>query len=398
MFMKNDTPKLMLLSIFVDEWNVFTVPMLGIFLIRYFNADAAWTGILTGATLGGAAIGSILGGIINDSLGRRKSFLINNIIFIIAAIASLFSRNVLMFTVSRFIAGFPVGSDIPNVYSYIMESSSPGKREYFGTMNTEMATLAILSINSIILLMLLIHLSKIIWRLVIFSSVIPNIILLINYNRLDNISVNNHGYINFIKKLRENNLKWHATLYSWICGICSSVEVSTFAFFIPYIVTRLHIYNIIGSRIITLLIYAFGVPAGIIGPLMLPRLGLKRLGSYGFIIAFISLIGSGLSIYLGRYYITLIFMVIFIFGNHWNNQPLLTAQALVSSREYRGTAIGLSNFIGNVPSFLAVLAFPTIVSIIGLGIATMLISIASLTGIIVSSKVFIEIYRYTESF
>ena len=386
----------MLLSIFMDEWNVFSVPMLSIFLIRYFNADAAWTGLITGATLGGAAIGSILGGFMNDILGRRNMLIINNSLFIFASIMSFYSPNAFIFSLSRFIAGFPVGSDIPNAYSYIMESAQPGRREYFGTMNTEMATAAILSINLIVLLLLMAGFTLIIWKIVVLASIIPNFVLLINYKNFNNIKIKKHGYANFIKKLRLNSIKWHATLYSWLCGICSGVEVSTFAFFIPYIIAKLHIYGIIDSRLLIILVYSFGVPAGIIGPSMLPRLGLKKLGSYGFLISFISLIGSGLSIYMRYYYVTLLFMALFVFGNHWNNQPLITAQAVVSSKEYRGTATGLANFISQIPSFIAVLVFPSIVSIIGLGISTVLISMASLFGLIISLKVFVDVYKYSE--
>ncbi len=76
----------MLVSLFVDEWNIFAVPMMSIFLAVYYNLSNIELGLITAATVGGASIGSILGGIINDRIGRKKGFYINIGLFIFSAI------------------------------------------------------------------------------------------------------------------------------------------------------------------------------------------------------------------------------------------------------------------------------------------------------------------------
>ena len=65
---------LMILSIFIDEWNVFSVPMLSVFIERTFRFSSFTLGLMTGAIVRGAAIGSILGGLLPiDSVGREYS-------------------------------------------------------------------------------------------------------------------------------------------------------------------------------------------------------------------------------------------------------------------------------------------------------------------------------------
>lgn len=136
---------LVMLSIFVDEWNVFSVPMLSAFIDVTFRFSSFTLGLITGAIVGGAAIGSLLGGFLTDKFGRKKIFAANMIIFIISAFASALSNSLDLFLLLRFVTGIPVDSDLANGYAYIMESLPVKQREVMGTRNTLMASLAITS-------------------------------------------------------------------------------------------------------------------------------------------------------------------------------------------------------------------------------------------------------------
>ncbi len=394
--------KFMLVSLFIDEWNIFAVPMLSIFLAVYYNLSHIELGLITAATVGGASIGSILGGIINDRIGRKKGFYINMILFIFSAILSIISPSSLIFIISRFIAGFPAGSDITNVYSYIMETLKPGKREISGSKNTLMASYAILGLNFVVLLSLFLHIPfGIIWKIAIGISLIPSIVLIaysgkIKESRLWKSSPYSKKitYMMFIKKLRKDKTAWNTTLYAWICGMASAIEVGTFAFFMPYILTTIHVSNMFYSRIIIILIYSFGVPAGIIGPALIPKLGLRKISYSGFAISFISLIMAGTFLIFKEYILVPLPMIIFVIGNHLNNQPIITSQSLVSQTEYRGRAIGLTNFITQIPAFFSITIFPIMFSLIGIGFSTIVIALSPLFGVLVTVFVFREIYGY----
>ena len=99
--------RLMLLSLFIDEWNVFSIPMISIFIEHSLKFGTAYLGIITGATVGGAAIGSILGGILTDWAGRRKVFLFNIILFAVSSVLSALSPDILYLSIFRFLAGIP---------------------------------------------------------------------------------------------------------------------------------------------------------------------------------------------------------------------------------------------------------------------------------------------------
>lgn len=400
---------LMLLSIFVDEWNYFSVPMLSIFIEKSFVLNSFLLGITTGAIVAGSAVGSLLGGLMTDMFGRKRIFQVNMVLFIVSALGTAFSPNILIFVLMRFITGFPVGSDLANGYSYLMEGLPPRVRETTGTKNTLMASLAIVSINFAVLLLLIIGvLPSLIWRISIIISVIPAVIALsLVYITGESVhwKVSNKlkpkqsvGFRPLLKAMSDDPVLRRTSVFSWISGAASTIEVSTFAFFIPLIITSLGISGQLGSRLIILAVYSVGIPAGYLGPLLVSRMGLQRLSSRGYAITILAILGAGLALVLGTYYLVPLFVIIFVWGNHWNSQPILTAQSLVADPVLRGRATGLANFMAMVPAFITTFIFPSIIAAIGLGWATLLVVAAPVAGLYASLFVFREIYGYSADY
>jgi len=331
--------KIMLISLFIDEWNIFSIPMISIFVGHSLQFGTSLLGFVTGATVGGASIGSILGGYMVDRFRRKKLFFFNLGLFLISAILSAFSINLSMLVIFRFLAGIPAGDDISNVYSYIMEAEKPGHREVTGSYNTLMASMAILGLNAIVVILVIFGFADtIIWRIAILVQIIPILIILPLYSRIPESSIWKEGnkkstYGDFFRKLRHNKVQWRTSLYSWCCGIASCIEVGTFAFFIPYIILKFGISGAINDRFIIIGIYSIGIPAGYLGPKLLPKIGLRRLGYSGFVLSFMGLVLSGLALLFNFYIVLPVSMMIFVWGNHWNNQPITTSQALVADPE-----------------------------------------------------------------
>ncbi len=189
-------------------------------------------------------------------------------------------------------------------------------------------------------------------------------------------------------------MQWRTSIYSWCCGIASGIEVGTFAFFIPYIILKFGISGAINDRFIIIGIYSIGIPAGYLGPKILPKIGLRRLSYSGFALSFMGLVISGLALLFNLYIVLPASMMLFVWGNHWNNQPITTSQALVVDPELRGKAVGVSNFVYQLPSFLSISAFPVMFSIIGMGYSTLVVAIASLSGVIITLAIFREVFGY----
>lgn len=403
---KSTVATLMLLSLFVDQWNVFVVPMSNFFIKNSFIRTNLIFGLASGAIIGGAAAGSMVGGILSDRIGRKKVFIYNMIIFILADLGSAISPDQTVFIILRFIAGIAVGSDLANCYCFIMDAMSRGDREITGVKNTLMASLAIMVINFLILFLLFGNVDySAIWRLSMGISAIPAVIALLVSRTLKESPYWNKSderrkvrYFEFLRQLKSDSLKWRTTKFSWISGIASSVEVGTFAFFIPLMISNFRISSIIDQRFLIIFIYSFGLPAGVLGPRFLPKIGLKNLSIYGYSITLISLIGTGIFIIYGDYLIVPMFMILFVWGNHWNNQPVLTSQSLISDPLYRGRATGFSNFVSELPAFLSITIFPLVAGIIGIGLSTIILAVAPATGLLVSVLLFREIYGYENDF
>jgi MFS family permease len=392
--------KFMLLSLFIDEWNIFSIPMLSIFMEHSLHFGTEYLGLVTGATVGGASIGSLLGGYLTDRFGRKKIFLLNILLFSISALLSALSTNFVMLAGFRFMAGLPAGADISNIYSYIMEIEKPGRREIIGAYNTLMASMAILGLNIWVVLLLLGGYSgTAIWKTALLLPLAPATILVLLYGKIPESGIwKNRGartlYSHFFRDLRNNKIGWRTSIYSWTCGIASGIEVGTFAFFIPYIILKFGISGMVQDRLIIIAIYLIGIPAGYIGPRFIPRIGLRKLSYTGFSLSFLGLVMSGIAIILHLYIVLPISMMTFVWGNHWNNQPIMTSQAMTANPEYRGKAIGLSNFFYQFPSFLSITIFPLMFIIIGIGYSTIVVAMAPLFGIMITLTVFREIFGY----
>lgn len=390
---------IMLSSILTDEWNIFLIPQTNLFVENIYRLSSLELGIITGIVILGAAVGSLLGGVFTDLFGRKRVFQIDMALFIFSAIFSILSFNVLLLVVSRLIAGIVVGADIANVYAYIMETEESGKREYIGSLGPLIASFSIISINGIVLVLLLFKGSSLlIWDSSLMLSCIPaSISLLLSPGIRESVpwkleSNKNISYKKMFRKIATGEKLRNTSIYSYISGVATTIEVGTFAFFIPFIVSRTGIFNEVQVRLIVLSIYSTGIPAGFIGAKFVSRLGFRRISCYGYLMTLLALFSSAIFLIYQLYYIVPVTMMIFVWGNHWNSQPIIPSQAMVSNTEFRGKSIGMTNFISEVPAFLSISIFPSFVNAVGLGISTMIICIAPIIGLMASLFIFKEIY------
>lgn len=84
----------------------------------------------------GAAISSLLGGIVSDNIGRKKTILIADIFFTIGAILMAFAPSITTLLIGRLIVGIGVGLAAMVVPVYLSESAPKEIRGKLVTMNT----------------------------------------------------------------------------------------------------------------------------------------------------------------------------------------------------------------------------------------------------------------------
>src|SRR5438552_6944005 len=123
---------LMMSSILVEAWDLYSIAFVLIFIREQYQPDPLLLGLAAAGTQGGALIGALIGGWLSDKIGRRIMFLVTMMLFIVLALAQAFVSGVGWLIVIRFLLGVPLGSDISTGYTYIMESMDKGEREVMG--------------------------------------------------------------------------------------------------------------------------------------------------------------------------------------------------------------------------------------------------------------------------
>ncbi len=121
---------LMMASILVEAWDLYSIAFVLIFIRDIFHPSPAMLGLAAAGTQGGAIIGALLGGWLADKLGRRIVFLSTMGMFVVFALVQTFVPNVAWLVVVRLILGIPLGSDISSGYTYIMPTFSSNCRRF----------------------------------------------------------------------------------------------------------------------------------------------------------------------------------------------------------------------------------------------------------------------------
>lgn len=142
-------------------------------------------GLVVSALLFGAAIGSLVGGKLADSIGRKRSIVYLALVFFFAALGCTLAPNAHVMIICRFILGLAVGGASVNVPTYLAEISPTEKRARIVTQNELMIVsgqfFAFLC-NAI--LGVILNETGHVWRYMLFLSTLPAIVLFFGMIRM----------------------------------------------------------------------------------------------------------------------------------------------------------------------------------------------------------------------
>ncbi len=420
---------LMLSSILVEAWDLYSIAFVLIFIRNQFHPDPLMLGLAAAGTQGGAVIGAILGGWLADKIGRRVMFLSTMIMFIIFALAQAFVPSVGWLVVVRLILGIPLGSDISNGYTYIMESMAKGDREVMGNRWQFMFAIGEVLTLGIIAIFIVASLPpELIWRVTLGLGAVPAFIILVMRHdlpetavwlvrrgrfreakqvstemfgdRLDmlpdrDVVVPHPRPTEFLADTRKDPIRWRATLYGWIACFAQSGEFSTFAFYIPILFVMVGVSSILGTTLVTMALYTIAAIAGWLGPLITPRIGHRGISISGFAIVLISLLVAAAALYTGNVYILPVAAATMLVGHYGGSASnCMTIPSLVAKPQYRGTASGFAYMFVKLPAFLSIFLFPAVFAAIGQANATLLVCIFPLIGLFAALFILPEVYGY----
>jgi MFS family permease len=431
---KNYSPKgnrvgwLMMASILVEAWDLYSIAFVLIFVREQYNPGALELGLAAAGTQGGALIGALIGGWLSDKIGRRVMFLSTMVMFIVLALAQAVVPNMTWLIIIRFLLGIPLGSDISTGYTYIMESMAKGEREVMGNRWQFMFAVGEVLTLAVIAVFLVFDVDhQWVWRIVLGLGAVPALIILLLRHDVPETAVwlvqkgrfkeakavAKHMYNDnlamlpdqdvvlpkpstaaFIADLRKDPTRWRATLYGWIACFAQGSEFSTFAFYLPVMFTMVGVSSTLGNNLVTMALFTFAAISGWVGPLLTPKIGHRGIGIAGFGIVLVSLLVAAAALYTDHKYILPFAAAGMLWGHYWDASNCMTIPTMVARPRYRGTASGFAYMFVKLPSFLAIFLFPTLFTTIGQANATLFVAIFPLIGLLAAIFILPEVYGY----
>ena len=419
---------LMLSSILVEAWDLYSIAFVLVFIKDQYHPDPLLLGLAAAGTQGGALVGALLGGWLSDKIGRRVMFLATMVLFIALALLQAFVTSVGWLVVVRFLLGVPLGSDISNGYTYIMESMPKGQREVMGNRWQFMFAVGEVLTLAVIAVFLLANVDhELVWRITLGLGALPALVILLMRHDLPETAVwlIRHGRFReakqvssqmygdplemlpdadiavpkprpsaFLSEIRKDPIRWRATLYGWIACFAQGSEFSTFAFYLPVLFVMVGVSSILGIDLVTMLLYVVAAIAGWVGPLLTPKIGQRGISIAGFSIVLASLLVAAFALYTGKTFILPFAAAAMLWGHYWDASNCMTIPTVVAKPEYRGTASGFAYMFVKLPSFLAIFLFPSLFAAVGQATATLMVAIFPLVGLLAAIFILPEIYGY----
>ncbi len=439
---------MMISTILIEAWDLYAIAFVLIFIKNEFQPNAVELSLVAAAVQGGALIGALIGGVVADRLGRKRVFILTMVLFIILAIAQGFSQNIIDLIIIRLLIGIPLGSDISNGYAYIMESMSKGTREQMGSRWQFMFGLG--EVFSIIVITILfatnIFSDTILWRVALALGAVPALLLLIM--RLDlpetplsliqrgkfvqakatskllfdddldmlpdqDVKIEKPKLHDFLSVIWRDPIKKRASIFGWISNACQGAEFTAWGFYLPFILTVAGVAgagNIIGSNLVTALVFCLATVSGFVAPLMLPKIGHRGLSMWGFGLSFIGLMIGAISLAKIAPFealnqtppvawgsLLVVGACILMWGHYWDASNGMTIVSMAAPARFKATASGFGYVFVKAASFFGAFVFPVLTQYAGKAWATAAVGILSLIGFFSAKYILPEMWGYVET-
>lgn len=421
---------LMMASILIEAWDLYSIAFVLIFITQQYHPDPLLLGLAAAGTQGGAVIGALIGGWLTDRVGRRVMFLSTMVMFIVFALLQAVVASVAWLAVVRLILGIPLGSDIANGYTYIMDAMPKGEREVMGNRWQFMFAIGQVMTLAVVTVFILSGMPHpLIWRITLGMGAVPAAIILFLRHDLPetavwlvrrgrfreakqvaarqfgddlamlpdhDIAVARPRATDFLAATRADPLRWRATLFGWIACVAQSGEFSTFAFYIPTLFVMVGVSSILGTTLTTMALYVIAAISGWVGPLITPKIGHRGISIWGFGIVAASLLVAAGALYTGTTMLLPFAAAAMLWGHYWDASNCMTIPSVVARPEYRGTAAGFAYMFVKLPAFLSIFLFPSLFAAIGQANATLLVVIFPLAGLLAAIFILPEIYGFDQ--
>ena len=402
-------------GIFIDAYD-FTSLGIGIdSLQRQLSLSPFELGSVTAIMALGALFGALGGGYVTDRLGRFKTFIIDLICLVVAALGTALSPNLAWLLFFRFLLGVGVGMDFPVALSFIAEFTNSRTKGRFVNLWQAMWYIAAASTGIIALpIFFSIGDSENLWRWAVGFGAVPALIILIlrliyldespmwaahnlglreasdilekNYNVRVTVSELKEAAVThsraklgsiFQKGLRAR------TVLSSIISSTQSMEYFAVGFYLPSITALIFGKGILFAILGAIVFNIFGIVGGLSQSFLTQRLGIWKLAFIGYCIAAASLLVVGLTRDNIPAYLGALLIGFFIFGHSFGpGSQGMTMATLSYPTEFRGIGSGWGQSMVRVGSILGFYIFPLVLATAGLTHTLLYLTAIPLIGLV----------------
>jgi MFS family permease len=421
---------LMITTILIEAWDLYSISFLLVFIKNEFKPDAALLGLASASVQLGALLGAVIGGWAADRFGRRAVFLTTMALFVVLATAQAFAQNMWELVIIRFFLGVPLGSDIATGYTYIMESMPKGKREVMGNRWQGMFGLGEVACIIVVTIMYLSGLDHgLLWRIGLALGAVPALILflmrldipdtalsLIQAGKFkeakkvakemfsdpldmlpdDDYQIRRPRTRDFLADIWKDPIRRRASIYAWISNAAQGIEFSAFGFYLPLIFLQSGVSGMVGTNFFLAGIYILATISGFVAPVITPKLGHRGISQWGFGGTWLSLVAAALFLGLGWKLLVPIAAASLMWFHYWSASNGMTICSMVAPSRYKATASGFGYIFVKLPNFLTIFLFPVLFEHSGIALATALVSLSSFIAFLAAHFILPEVYGYIE--
>jgi MFS family permease len=427
---------MMISTILIEAWDLYALSFVLIFIKTEYHTTAVQLGLLTAGVQGGALLGALIGGYVADRLGRKRVFLVTMVLFIILALAQGLSQGIWDLILMRFLIGIPLGSDVSNGYTYIMESMSKRSRELMGSRWQGMFGLGEVLSILVITGMYSLHLDhQILWRGALALGAVPAIILLLCRLNLPetpasliqrghfvkakkasmelfnepldmlpdhDVVIEKPKVADFLTVIWADPIKRKASIFGWISNACQGAEFAAFGFYLPVILVTAGVgvsgnNDITGTNLVTALIFVIATISGFLAPWMINKTGHRGVAMWGYGMAFVGLLLCAFALNTDIKWLIVAGAIILMWGHYWDASNGMTICSMMAPSRFKGTASGFGYFFVKASAFFAAFIFPIMTDAWGKVGATVAVSVVSLIGFLSAKFILPEVYGYVET-
>jgi MFS family permease len=200
----------------------------------------------------------------------------------------------------------------------------------------------------------------------------------------------------FLGGIWNDPVRKRASIFAWISNAMQGAEFAAFAFYLPVILVLTGVSGIGATNFITGGIYVLATVSGFIAPAITPRLGHRGIARWGFGTSFVSLLLAALFLHLEWKLLVPFAAAGLMWGHYWAASNGMTIASMVAPSRYKATASGFGYVFVKLAAFVTIFFFPILFDNLGVPLATIIVSVLSLTGYLAATFVLPEVYGYVE--